>query len=92
MLGSANVDARVTALATELKAGLKNLGAKLVTPEDPRLSGGVCIVEVPNDKRQKLLDALYARHGLAGSSSGGLRLCPHLDKTRVSTSSAQLPA
>ena len=71
----ANVDAPVTALATELKAGLKNLGAR-ATPEDPRLSGGALSVEVPNDKQQN--DALYARHGLAGSSSGGLRLCPHL--------------
>jgi selenocysteine lyase/cysteine desulfurase len=82
MLGSANVDARVSALATELKAGLKGVGAKLVTPEDPRLSGGVCIVGVPNDRRQKLLDTLYAKYGIAGSSSGGLRLCPHLYNTR----------
>jgi selenocysteine lyase/cysteine desulfurase len=72
----------VSALATELKAGLKGVGAKLVTPEDPRLSGGVCIVGVPNDRRQKLLDTLYAKYGIAGSSSGGLRLCPHLYNTR----------
>lgn len=82
MLGSENVDARVAALATQLKAGLQEVGAKLVTPEDPGLSGGVCIVEVPNDRRQTLLDTLYARYGIAGSSSGGLRLCPHLYNTR----------
>jgi selenocysteine lyase/cysteine desulfurase len=81
MLEPARIEARVLALATRLKAGLKDLGAKLVTPEDPRLSAGVCIVEVPNDKRQKLLDTLYEKYGVAGSSSGGLRLCPHLYNT-----------
>jgi selenocysteine lyase/cysteine desulfurase len=81
MLGAARVEERVARLATRLKAGLKELGATLVTPEDPKLSGGVCIVTVPNDKRQALLDGLYTQHGIAGSSSGGLRLCPHLYNT-----------
>jgi selenocysteine lyase/cysteine desulfurase len=81
MLGAARVEARLVELASRLKAGLKDLGAKLVTPEDPRLSGGVCIVEVRNERRQQLLDALYDKYGIAGAASGGLRLCPHLYNT-----------
>jgi selenocysteine lyase/cysteine desulfurase len=81
LIGPARIEARVLELTGRLKAGLKDLGATLVTPEDPRLSGGVCIVEVPNDRRPKLLDTLYDKHGIAGSSSGGLRLCPHLYNT-----------
>ncbi|MFN8060528.1 MAG: aminotransferase class V-fold PLP-dependent enzyme [Vicinamibacterales bacterium] len=82
MVGAARIAARVTALATQLKQGLQAMGATLVTPMDPAISGGVCIVEAVNDKRQKLLDGLYAKHGIAGSASGGLRLCPHLYNTR----------
>jgi selenocysteine lyase/cysteine desulfurase len=82
MIGAARIEARVAELATELKAGLKTLGGTLVTPEDPRLSAGVCIIQVPGNNRQKLLDTLYEAHGIAGSSSGGLRLCPHLYNTR----------
>lgn len=81
--GAARVEARVMALAARLKSGLAGLGAKLVTPESPALSAGVVIVEVPNGNRQKLLDALYDVHGIAGSSSGGLRLCPHLYNTEA---------
>jgi isopenicillin-N epimerase len=82
LIGAARVEARVTELVAELKAGLKALGARLVTPDAPRLSAGVCIVDVPGPNRQKLVDALYEDHGIAGSSSGGLRLCPHLYNTR----------
>jgi selenocysteine lyase/cysteine desulfurase len=81
--GAARVEERVLALASRLKNGLAGVGAKLVTPESPALSAGVVIVEVPNNNRQKLLDALYDAHGIAGSSSGGLRLCPHLYNTEA---------
>lgn len=81
--GAARVEERMLALAARLKSGLAGLGAKLVTPESPALSAGVVIVEVPNNNRQKLLDGLYDAHGIAGSSSGGLRLCPHLYNTEA---------
>ena len=68
-------------LAAALKAGLKQAGAKLVTPEKRALSGGVCIIEVPPENGQKILDAMYNDHGIAGSTAGGLRLCPHIYNT-----------
>ena len=76
------IDERVTALATELKGLLREAGAKLTTPDSPELSGGVCIIQVPAENRAKLLDAMYNDYGIAGSTSGGLRLCPHFYNTR----------
>ena len=79
-IGAAAVEARVTELATTLKEGLAGLGMTLVTPMDPELSGGVCIVEVPGD-RSAALRRLYEEHGIAGAGTGGLRLCPHVYNT-----------
>ena len=80
-LGPANIEARIQSLAQRLKEGLSELGARLVTPMDPALSGAVVIIDVPRDNRPKLLDAMYEDHGIAGSTSGGHRLCPHLYNT-----------
>ena len=82
VLTPAKVEARMVELASALKAGLKDAGAKLVTPESPELSGGVCIIEVRSKNRQQLLDRMYQEHGIAGSTSGGFRLCPHIYNTR----------
>lgn len=79
-IGAAEVEARVLRLATVLKEGMAELGMTLVTPMDPGLSGGVCIVEVPGDRRAAL-DGLYEEHGIAGAGTGGLRLCPHVYNT-----------
>ena len=79
-IGAAEVEARVSALATVLKEGMAELGTALVTPMDPGLSGGVCIMEVPGDRRAAL-DGLYEEHGIAGAGTGGLRLCPHVYNT-----------
>jgi selenocysteine lyase/cysteine desulfurase len=81
MIGPTRVEKRVLELAHMLKAGLKDLGARLVTPEDPRLSAGVCIIEVAEEKRRQLADLLYEQHGIAGADTGGLRLCPHVYNT-----------
>jgi isopenicillin-N epimerase len=82
-VGVERIEARVMELAADLKQALTGLGAKLVTPEAPKLSGGVCIVEVPAANRQKVMDRLYREYGVAGSTSGGLRLCPHYYNTRA---------
>ena len=79
-IGAAEVGGRVGQLATVLKEGMAELGMTLVTPMDPGLSGGVCIVEVPGDRRAAL-DRLYEEHGIAGAGTGGLRLCPHVYNT-----------
>ena len=76
-VGAARTEARVTALATRLKEGLREAGYTLVTPLDPELSAGVCIADVEGD-RGSLVDVLYREHGIAGAATGGLRLCPHL--------------
>ncbi len=80
-LGAAATEARVYRLATALKEGLKDAGAKLVTPMDSKVSSGVCIIEVPAENRAKVNAAMYHKHGIACSSTGGLRLCPHLYNT-----------
>jgi selenocysteine lyase/cysteine desulfurase len=82
VLTPAKVEARVMELAAVLKAGLKDAGAKLVTPIEPELSGGVCIIEVAAKNRQEMLDRMYREHGIAGSTSGGFRLCPHIYNTK----------
>ena len=80
-IGPARIDARVHELATKLKAGLTEIGAQLVTPVGPELSGGVCIIEVPQEHRMTLFDALYDEQGIAAARNGGLRLCPHIYNT-----------
>ena len=79
-IGVGDVEERVGGLATVLKEGMAELGMTLVTPMDPGLSGGVCIMEVPGDRRAAL-DGLYEEHGIAGAGTGGLRLCPHVYNT-----------
>ncbi|TDI35180.1 MAG: aminotransferase class V-fold PLP-dependent enzyme [Acidobacteria bacterium] len=80
-IGAAQVEARMTELATALKAGLVDAGATLVTPEDPKLSGGVCIIQVERSKSREALNRLYEEHGIAGAGTGGIRLCPHVYNT-----------
>ena len=81
MIGPARIEARVYQLVNILKSGLKAIGAKLVTPQDSRFSAGVCIIEVPRQRRQQVVDQLYHEYGIAGAPTGGLRLCPHIYNT-----------
>ena len=80
-IGFDRVEARIFELAGALKAGLKAEGFRLVTPEDPDLSGGVCIIQVPPEQQGELFNRLYTQYGIAGSPAGGLRLCPHIYNT-----------
>jgi selenocysteine lyase/cysteine desulfurase len=81
-IGPARVEARLYELATTLKSRLKEAGMDLVTPLDPSLSGGVCVIRVPPEKRDAVYSKLYEEHGIAGATTGGLRLCPHVYNTR----------
>jgi selenocysteine lyase/cysteine desulfurase len=81
-VGPARVESRVYELASALKAGLMEAGAELVTPLDPALSAGVCVVRVPPGKGTAVSNKLYEEHGIAGAATGGLRLCPHVYNTR----------
>jgi selenocysteine lyase/cysteine desulfurase len=80
-IGSGRVEARVVELSAALKSGLADAGFTLVTPDDAELSGGVCIIEVPSKRGHEVMDRLYLEHGIAASSTGGLRLCPHIYNT-----------
>ena len=40
------------------------------------------VIEVPKANQAAVADALYTRFGIAASTSGGLRLCPHIYNTR----------
>ena len=53
----------------------------MVTPEDPRLSAGVCVIEVAAQNRQQVFNRLYEEYGVAGAPAGGLRFCPHVYNT-----------
>ena len=69
-------------LAGSLKTALKEAGIDFVTPIDPALSAGVCVIRIPAAKREAIYNQLYTEHGIAGASTGGLRLCPHIYNTR----------
>ena len=81
-IGRARIESRVRELASALKDGLDEAGLPLLTPLAPELSGGVCTVSVPPEKRRALVFELDAL-GVAGSPAGGLRLCPHLYNTKA---------
>ena len=81
-IGTARVEARVRELASLLKQSLQSIGAPLVSPMDAALSAGVCIVDVAPANREALFGAMYEEFGIAGSTSGGFRLCPHVYNTR----------
>ena len=49
----------------------------------PALSGGVCIATVDAESRRRIVTGLYEEHGIAGATTGGLRLSPHLYNTRA---------
>jgi selenocysteine lyase/cysteine desulfurase len=81
LIGPAQIEKRVLELSSLLKEGLKELGLELVTPLEPELSGGVCVVKVQAEKRQEIVDRLYYDHGIAVAPTGGLRICPHIYNT-----------
>lgn len=85
ILGLEGVEARTTELASALKEGLAKINrVKLVTPMDPKMSGGVVVAQVPDLDRPKtarLVQDLYDKYGIAGAATGGVRLAPHVYNT-----------
>ncbi|MEX0964828.1 MAG: aminotransferase class V-fold PLP-dependent enzyme [Pseudohongiellaceae bacterium] len=80
-IGPARIQARISELAQRLKTGLTEAGIQLVTPMDPSLSHGVCILRVPDGQGGNLSNRLYNEHGIAAAATGGLRLCPTIYNT-----------
>src|SRR6266498_1547633 len=82
LIGRDRIEARVRELAAALKEGVSKIpGARLRTSAKPELSAGVCVVEFDGKDHQKIYEALYAKHGVAGAATGGLRVCPHIYNT-----------
>ena len=80
-IGPDRVEKRMIDLARRLKEGIREAGIPLVTPMADALSAGVVIIEVPAESRAEVFSRMYDDHGIAGSTSGGLRLSPHLYNT-----------
>lgn len=82
-IGGQRIEQRIMALSQRLKTGIRALGVPLVTPFDPALSFGVCIVAVPAGQAGELANRLYSDYGIAGAGTGGLRLCPGIYNTEA---------
>lgn len=80
-IGAERIERRIEELAGIVKAGVSDLGIKLVTPLDRQLCAGVCVIDVPRNRRE-VFNKLYEEHGIAGAAVSGLRLCPHIYNTR----------
>jgi len=85
IVGQAAVEARTTELAAALKQGVAKLNkVKMITPMDPKLSGGIVIFGLAGlDRKQTagFVNDLYVKYGVAGAPTGGVRLCPHTYNT-----------
>ncbi|NEO34198.1 MAG: aminotransferase class V-fold PLP-dependent enzyme [Symploca sp. SIO3C6] len=78
-IGQEVIEERIKYLATNLKTELQENDWDLTTPLDENLSHGVVISKVPDKPGQpSLYDYLYDQHRIATSSSGGIRICPHI--------------
>ena len=82
LIGLQRIEARTIELSQLLKEGIVEAGIGLITPVNPMLSLGVCVIEVPLEKRSDTVDALYKNFGIAGAPTGGLRLCPAIYNTK----------
>jgi selenocysteine lyase/cysteine desulfurase len=82
LIGRERIEARIRELAAALKEGAAKIpGARLRAPIKPELSAGVCVFTFEGIDQQKIYEALYARFGVAGAPTGGVRLCPHIYNT-----------
>ena len=82
LIGLQRIETRTIELSQLLKEGIVEAGIGLITPVDPMLSLGVCVIEVPLEKRSETVDSLYKNFGIAGAPTGGLRLCPAIYNTK----------
>jgi len=74
--------------AGRLREGVREAGIPLVTAIEDALAGGVVIVGGPAESRREVCSRMYDEHGIAGSTSGGFRLSPHLYSSAVQAEGA----
>ena len=82
-VGKKNIENRVKQLSTYLKDQIKTRvpQASFVTPMLPEMSGGIVVFNIANRNNTEIYQQLYARHGIAGAPTGGIRLSPHIYNT-----------
>ena len=86
-IGPSAIEARTRALATGLKAAIRERvpDVSFHTSDVPGLSAGVVIAELPVDDHTEIYNRVYEEHGIAGAlrtgAFPGIRLCPHLYNT-----------
>jgi len=82
LVGPSRVEARMMELAAALKEGIARIpGARLITSMSPELSAGVCVASFDGLDHRKIYELLYVNHKIAGATTGGVRLCPHIYNT-----------
>jgi isopenicillin-N epimerase len=88
-IGHDAIEARVLALAALAKERIAAIpGAQLTTPRDAARSGGVVIARFGDIDHRQLYERLYTEARVAGASTGGLRLCPHIYNTSADVTHA----
>jgi selenocysteine lyase/cysteine desulfurase len=82
LIGRVRIEARILELAAALKEGVLKLpGARLRTSTKPELSAGICVIDFEGMDNQKIYETLYAKYGIAGAPTGGVRFSPHIYNT-----------
>jgi selenocysteine lyase/cysteine desulfurase len=86
-IGLSLIEARVKALASALKAAVRErvAGTTFHTSDVPERSHGVVVVVLPIENHRNVFQRLYSEHRIAGAPRGGdypgVRLCPHIYNT-----------
>ncbi len=84
LIGKLNIEKRVRGLNSYLKEQLRTKvpQATFITPIAPELSGGITIFTIPGKNSQDIYQSLYAKYGIAGAATMGVRLSPNIYNTK----------
>lgn len=77
-VGIGRINAHVKRLGTQLIDGLLDLGAEVLTPQDPTQRGGIITARFPGRDAVALSETLDARNLMVLPRLGGIRFSPHL--------------
>jgi len=77
--GVENIESRILKLTDHLMDAVKDLGLKLLTPEEPQCRSG--IVNFKIDKPQEVAEKLKNKGIVISARSHGIRVSPHFYNT-----------
>ena len=82
-IGLSDIEKRIRQLNAYLKESIQEEmpNISFVTPLNSDLSGGITIINWPEDTRIKVFGGLYTDHGIASAPTGGLRFSPNIYNT-----------